>query len=413
MKSEEVIKLGQYPTTRRYLSIGIASVERPSGANYLLKTTQSLIDNMSEEDEKNSIIVIFLADIEESPKSRTKKEIARMFDEHINKGLLIVIEATSEFYPTLENVKPKYGDTDSRRTWRSKENVDATFVMCFCKDISEYYIHLEDDVISSPSFVPKLQAFINGQPKETWLLLDVAVQGSIAKVYHSRDLSNIASYFYLMYDEMPIDWLMDYWREIKSQDRRVEKLTPPASLFQHIGDISSLKEKGLSGRKQREPFFDQFEQKFKGMNPSATVTTSMYSYSGEPQDAYEKGSGFFWAATPRKGDYLSIKFQTPTAVQRATVETGCHDAQRDLLTEGILQGSLEENTHSKDKNDLCGTFTTLGPLNKGRIDIFPNNSKKFVCLRILVTDSHINFVYFREINIWQGKKYHEQTMAGK
>ena len=121
-----------------YLSIGIASVERPSGGNYLLKTTQSLIDNMSEEDEKNAtIFVIFLADIEESPKSRTKKEIARMFTERINKGLLIVIEATSDFHPALENVKPKYGDTDSRRTWRSKENVDATFVMCFCKDTSE------------------------------------------------------------------------------------------------------------------------------------------------------------------------------------------------------------------------------------------------------------------------------------
>ena len=92
-----------------------------------------------------------------------------------------------------------------------------------------------------------------------------------------------------------------YWREIKSQDRRVEKLTPPASLFQHIGDISSLKENGLSGRKQREPFFDQFDQKFKGMNPSATVTTSMSSHSGEPQDAYEKGSGFSGLQLPERG----------------------------------------------------------------------------------------------------------------
>ena len=41
----------------------------------MLKTIQSLIDNMSEEDEKNATTVIFLADIEESPKSRTKKEI--------------------------------------------------------------------------------------------------------------------------------------------------------------------------------------------------------------------------------------------------------------------------------------------------------------------------------------------------
>ena len=107
---------------------------------------------------------------------------------------------------------------------------------------------------------------------------------------------------------------MDYWREIKSQDHRVKKLTPPASLFQDFGDISSLKEKGLSGKKQREPFFDQFDQKFKGVNPSAGVTTSMSSHRGEPQDAYEKGTGFFSATTPRKGDYLLMKFQTPTVV---------------------------------------------------------------------------------------------------
>ena len=139
-----------------YLSIGIASVERPSRTNYFLKTTQSLIDNKGEEDKNCAFVVIFLADIEESPKSRTKKETLRMFEKYINRGLLIVIEAISDLYPALENIKLKYGKTDSGRTWRSKENVDAAFVMCFCKDISEYYIHLEDDVISSPTFLPKL-----------------------------------------------------------------------------------------------------------------------------------------------------------------------------------------------------------------------------------------------------------------
>ena len=82
----------------------------------MLKTTQILIrDSMSEEDENNAFIVIFLADIEESPKSRTKKEIPRMFDKHINKGLLIVIETILDFYPALENIKPKYGDTDRKK----------------------------------------------------------------------------------------------------------------------------------------------------------------------------------------------------------------------------------------------------------------------------------------------------------
>ena len=67
-----------------YLSIGIASVGRPSGGNYLLKTTQSLIENMSEEDKNNAFIVIFLVDFQESPKSTTKMEISRMLNKHMN-----------------------------------------------------------------------------------------------------------------------------------------------------------------------------------------------------------------------------------------------------------------------------------------------------------------------------------------
>ncbi|XP_068731578.1 alpha-1,3-mannosyl-glycoprotein 4-beta-N-acetylglucosaminyltransferase C-like [Montipora capricornis] len=395
MESPKVVKLGQYPTTKRYLSIGIASVERPSGANYLLKTTQSLIDNMSDEDKHNTLIVIFLADIDGPPKSRAITEISNIFDKYINQGLLTVIEAPLEFYPPLTNIKPKYGDSDSRRKWRSKENVDASFVMCFCKDLSDYYIHLEDDVISSPSFVPKLQDFISGQNKKGWLILDVTVQGSKAKVYHNQDLANIASYFYLMYDEMPIDWLMGHWRGIKSG----KMLTPPASLFQHIGDTSSLKEKGQSGRQQREPFFDHYDQKFRGLNPPATVTTSMSSHEGKAEDAYKKGSGLFWALHPQEKDFLLVTFQTPTVIQRVTVDTGSYYAKHDLLKYGVLQGSYQDDTLS-EKNDLCRDFEDLGSFSGGKVDMSPKSSNKVACLKILVTQRQDTNVYFREINIW-------------
>lgn len=399
LKSPKVAKLGQYPTTKRYLSIGIASVERPSGANYLVQTTQSLIDNMNDEDKRNTLIVIFLADIDEPPKSRAITEISNIFDKYINQGLLTVIEAPLEFYPPLTNIKRKYGDSDSRRKWRSKENVDASFVMCFCKDLSDYYIHLEDDVISSPSFVPKLQDFISGQNKKGWLILDVTVQGSKAKVYHNQDLANIASYFYLMYDEMPIDWLMGHWRDIKSENRKDEILTPPASLFQHIGDTSSLKENGQSGRQQREPFFDQYDQKFRGLNPPATVSTSMSSHKGKPEDAYKKGSGFFWTLRPQEQDFLLVTFQTPTVVQRVTVDTGSYYAKDDFLHNGVLQGSYQGDTPSQ-KNDLCNAFKDLKSFSGGKVDISLKSSNKVACLKILVTQRQDTYVYFREINIW-------------
>ena len=304
-----------------FLSIGIASVARPSGANYLPQTNQSLIDNSSDMDKKDIYIVIFLADLQDPPKSTAKEELSKSFGKYIDEGLLTVIETYPEYYPPLTNIKQKYGDSDSRRKWRSKENVDATFVMCYCRELSQYYIHLEDDVISSPSFFPKLQDFINKQNVKPWTMLDATVKGSKAKVFQSRDVGNIASYFYLLYDEMPIDWLMGHWRQIKSQHPN-ENRVPPASLFNHIGDRSSLPENGLSGLKQKEPFFDQYDQKYKGLNPPATVTSSMSPHQGKPQDAYDKGSGLFLGAKSQKRRLRSDKTEHANRCPRGVCGNG-------------------------------------------------------------------------------------------
>ena len=380
-----------------FLSIGIASVARPSGANYLLQTIQSLIDNTNDVDKKDISIVVFLADINESPKSTAKAELTQTFRKYIDEGLLTVIEAYPEFYPPLNNIKEKYGDSDSRRTWRSKENVDATFVMCYCKDLSQYYIHLEDDVISSPSFFPKLQGFIKTQSVKPWLLLDLTIQGSKAKAYQSNDLANIASYFYLMFDEMPIDWLMDYWRKIKDENQGSLRL-PPASLFQHIGDQSSLKEKGLSGREQKEPFFDQYDQKYRGRNPPAIVTSSMSSNRGKPRDAYEKGSGYFLASHQTKGNYVLIKFNAPIAVRKVFVDTGSYEASDSLLHYGVLQASF---VSTKGEANTCQRFKTLTEFRGGKADISLNQSSGRVkCLKILVKQNYSEDIYLREIDVW-------------
>ena len=351
-------------------------------------------------DKKDTYIVIFLADLHEPPKTTAKAGLSKPFSTYIDEGLLTVIETYPEYYPTLTNIKKKYGDSNSRRTWRSKENVDATFVMCYCKESSQYYIHLEDDVISSPSFFPKLQDFINTQNVKPWAMLDLTIKGSKARVFHTSDLGNIASYFYLMYDEMPIDWLMSLWRRVK--DENPKSILCPSSLFNHIGDRSSLQENGLSGLKQKEPFFDQYDQKYKGLNPPATVTSSMFPHQGKPQDAYDKGSGFFWAQNPTKDDYVLIKFNTPTAVQEVFVDTGSHQAKGDLLNYGVLQASFEaaEGHPQLQSNNSCGNFETLGSFDSGKAKISTDKSKSVNCLRILVTEEQSTGIYLREIDVW-------------
>ena len=387
------------------MSIGIASVARPSGTSYLLQTVERLIDSMSDMDKKDTYIVIFLADLYETPKSTAKAGISRTFGKYIEQGLLIVIEAYPEYYPPLTNIKEKLGDSDGRRTWRSKQNVDISFVMCYCKDLSQYYIHLEDDVISAPSFFPKLRDFIAAQPDNLWPMLDAAKKGCIARVCHSQDLENIASYFYLMYDEMPIDWLMIQWRGVKDQEPNNRQFRlPPASLFQHIGDVSSFKEnRNPNQGSDKEPYFDKYEQKYKGLNPPARVTSSLSSHQGKPQDAYEKGDGYFWGKDPKKGDYVLIEFNTPTAVREVFVDTGSHLAWKDILRSGVLQVSFESagNNLQLKNNNSCGHFKLLGSFDSGKIKISSRTEpKKVVCLLIIVTQDQNEWIYLREIDVW-------------
>ena len=356
---------------------------------------------MSDMDKKDTYIVIFLADLHDPPKSTAKAGISITFGKYIEQGLLIVIEAYPKYYPPLTNIKKKFGDSDSRRSWRSKENVDVAYVMCYCRDLSQYYIHLEDDVISSPSFLPKLQDYLKSQSNTPWAMLDLTIRGSKAKGFHSQDVENIASYLYRKYDELPVDLLMIIWRKIKDQK---QGRTLPVSLFQHIGEQSSLKEKGRSrlGRMQTEPYFDQYDQKYKGLNPPASVTSSLSSHQGKPQDAYEKGGGYFWAKNPRKGDDILIKFNIPTAVRTVFVDTGCNFVKHNVLKSGVLQVSVEsakDNIHTKS-NSSCGTFETFGTFKRRKVTISLDEPKKVVCLRILVTRDQSEFIYLREIDVW-------------
>lgn len=363
-----------------------------------------MINHTSDLEKKDMYVVILVADLQDTTKFTRRRELFVTFDKYIEQGFLTVIEAYPEYYPDLNNIKEKYGDSVQRRAWRSKENVDNSFLMCYCKDFSHYYIHLEDDVKSSPSFVSKLRDFIT-QTSTDWPSLNVAVTGSVAKVYYSHDLENIASYFYLMYDEMPIDWLMSQWTKIKFPEVVYRNNKEPflASLFEHTGVQSSLAEKESHNSNDLEPFFDRYDQKYKGLNPPAIVTSSLASYQGDPQDAYDKGSGYFWSRYPQKNDYVLIKFNVATAVQKVFVDTGSYKARKDLLYFGVLQASFwsaEGSGTQTSGHDSCGQFEIIGFFYQGQAKATLDESRDVTCFKILVERDQSQPIFLREIDVW-------------
>ena len=380
-----------------YLTIAMSSIFRPR-KNYLTKTLTSLIHELDLEERKKVHIVVFLGDLKQSLRTQQNKTIALKLGTHLN-NILHVIQAPQEFYPSLTDLKHKYGDSPSRTMWRSKQNVDFSYLMCFCSSISNYYLHLEDDVLPSPNFFPKLQDFIHSQSKP-WIVLSTSLMGHIGKVLHSEDLKSLASFYYLLYDEMPCDWLIQFWQKIREPvitKEFVAVIVTPASLFQHLGKDSSLKEKTQN---LSEPYFDAFGHKYNGFNPPATLTSNIVSHRGKPEDAYNKGMGYFWGKNVNKEDYIQMQFHTPLQLKRIAISSGSNFAPEDTLKGGILEASYEQPTDElHDQKASCKHFHRIASF-KGQLVIGLTDKRKVNCLRIRITEYQFTWLFLREIDVW-------------
>ena len=354
-------------------------------------------------DRSEIFVVVFLADFDEAAKSAALIELSNRFRKYIDKGFIRVIFAPNDFYPALSNIKKKFRDNPQRIFWRSKQNIDFAFLMCYCHGLSKYYLHLEDDVLPAPSFYPKLHDFISSV-KRPWPILDASSMGHVAKLYHADDLENLATYFYLMYDEMPVDWLIAFWRKIKyDRPYHQEFIFPPAALFQHIGSHSSFAgNKGRDTNASREKYFDQYDLKYKGLNPSATVSSQMASNYGHPQDAYNRGYGYFWTTKVKKDDFILVQFTPAVSIRKVFVDTGSCISPDDQLYSAVLQASFSDK-HEQQTNGIktCTVFETIRNFQHGKVEVAFDEGKNTSCLRMLVTQNQTNWVFVREIDVWQ------------
>ncbi|XP_022785062.1 LOW QUALITY PROTEIN: alpha-1,3-mannosyl-glycoprotein 4-beta-N-acetylglucosaminyltransferase C-like [Stylophora pistillata] len=327
LRSSMVNKLGRYPLQQRHLTIGVTSISRPDGANYLLKTILSLLDNMNDAEKNKTFMAVFLADFDKILKANAALDLLKLFRKE---NLLHVIEISPEYYPDLSNVRLKYGASQERSAWRSKQNLDFAFLMCYCRKLSTYYLHIEDDVMASPSLIQKMDEFISSIDGY-WPILDISTMGHVAKVYQAKDLENVASYFYLMYTKCP--WI--------------------------------------------------------------------------PQDAYRSGYGYFWGRQVQPNDHVTVKFDQADNTEKVFVDTGSNLAKNDWLRVGVLQANFESGeainkwSSPAASAQSCGDFATVGSFVEGKANVTFVDSPKIKCLRIVVTQSQAEWLFLREIDVWE------------
>lgn len=275
--------------------------------------------------------------------------------------------------------------------FRSKQNLDYSFLMHFSASLGHYYLQLEDDVSSAKNFLSTIRRRVEEQEakKTTWAMLEFSALGYIGKLYKSVDLPLLARFLFLFYQEMPCDWLMSHFRQLLTQKDVV--LFKP-SLFQHMGTFSSFQ--GTYNKLKDKDFEETYS------NPPADVYSDISIYQKHfPHLAWEAGGGFFWGQSPVEGNYVTVVLKESTVVMGVLVETG--SGGRDLLHAAAVEVGHDVFTSERQERS-CRSFQVVGALQGGRFEtqeLDERLSSASSCLRIRVTEAQTDWVIISRIRI--------------
>ncbi len=210
-----------------------------------------MVEHTSPRDREHTVVVVFLADFNTTYNAQVIANISSLFLPHINSGFIQVVQASRSFYPPLTGLKRNFGDSPERVFWRAKQNIDFAFMFLYARNMSDYYMQVEDDITCANNFVPKIREFII-YTRRQWVILEFSELGFIGKLLKSSQLESLAQYFITFYDEQPVDWLIRWYRLTMGQEHAI--LRKP-TLFQHQGKISSLHVEGQNLNRLEDKFF--------------------------------------------------------------------------------------------------------------------------------------------------------------
>eukprot|EP01111_Echinosteliopsis_oligospora_P005973 TRINITY_DN1980_c1_g1_i1.p1 TRINITY_DN1980_c1_g1~~TRINITY_DN1980_c1_g1_i1.p1 ORF type:complete len:380 (-),score=93.67 TRINITY_DN1980_c1_g1_i1:61-1200(-) len=247
-----------------YMTIGIATIRRAMNddddsldQSTLIKTLSSLFSHLQENDEK--LIRIFVFNLQNPPEKHEQFYKAQsIFASYVHDNIIsFVVPSADDSLTELLNedkVEITHGDAIDRVLWRSKENLDFCFIYSFCARFAPYVLFMEDDVLASNKFVPRILDHLSKPPlisnPNHWKYFSLYTPNRVedrrpvssfacctqSVVLQSKDADEITTYIKQRYAKDPIDWLFNKYLNYSNS---VMYYALP-SVFQHDTTISTL-----------------------------------------------------------------------------------------------------------------------------------------------------------------------------
>ncbi|XP_054967830.1 alpha-1,3-mannosyl-glycoprotein 4-beta-N-acetylglucosaminyltransferase-like protein MGAT4D isoform X5 [Pan paniscus] len=196
-------------------ALGISTVNR-GNYSYLKQTLTSVVSRMTLSQEKDSVVIVLVADSNEDYLHSVVKMITK--------------------------------------NWRIKQVLDFCILMLYAQPKAKYYLQLEDDIIAKEMYFTKITDFVGNISSNNWFFIEFSMLGFIGKLFRSEDLTHFVRFFLMFYKEKPIDWLLNDIFRVKVCDtgedlrncmkrKKQIRIQYKPSLFQHVGIHSSFPRK--------------------------------------------------------------------------------------------------------------------------------------------------------------------------
>ncbi|KAM7142948.1 alpha-1,3-mannosyl-glycoprotein 4-beta-N-acetylglucosaminyltransferase-like protein MGAT4D [Molossus nigricans] len=230
-------------------ALGISTVKRQTHS-YLKQTLTSLITRMTPLEEKDSVVIVSIADSNEDYLKSVVDMITQKFKRQVKSGSLEVISIPAFFYPDVFRANQSTEDSQKLERWQTKQVLDFCFLMLYAQPKAMYYLQLEDDIIAKKMYFTKITDFVRSITSNNWFYVEFSVLGFIGKLFKSEDLTEFIRFFLMFYKDKPIDLLLLDLLQVKmchtgeTPDKCAERnkqirIRYKPSLFQHVGTQSS------------------------------------------------------------------------------------------------------------------------------------------------------------------------------
>ncbi|BFZ14797.1 hypothetical protein BsWGS_17836 [Bradybaena similaris] len=404
------------------LVFGIPTIKRPE-EDYLVETLDSLLSSISPHDSRQCLVVVLIAEAnDDSYVKNLAAFLEKEYAVHVESGLLEIIAPRPEFYPDFKDLPPTLNDSKERVRWRSKQNLDYAYLMLYAHTRGNYYIQLEDDVLTQDGIFRFIMKALLWQRKG-WFSLNFSPLGFIGKLFRTADVPLIAEFLLMFYTDKPGDWLLDNLMSTKvcgqnmtaqqctATISRVARIIRP-SQFQHVGYHSSLKGKVQLLRdksfridaRRRSSAVKKMKANF-NPTPTAIETTISQVQKNKIEFAY-MGQGIFWGMTPTKDDVIDFIYEPPIKITRYALVSGSQTNSQDVFPEDTTVEVLIANSSNNIQEpgiECRKDFQVVGHFDKHGVAkaSLPTSMDRVGVFRIHVNSNMTTWVILSNISIMQ------------